>query len=82
MIETAEAVANADAIAATDGIDCLLIGTSDLTADMGISGQAEHPRVQAAYKAVIDAKAFSGAKGIFFMIDGSTVLPSTYISSV
>ncbi len=55
MIETAEAVGNVDAIAATPGIDVLLIGTSDLTADMGISGQAGHPRVQAAYQAVIDA---------------------------
>ncbi|HEY0421036.1 MAG TPA: aldolase/citrate lyase family protein [Acetobacteraceae bacterium] len=55
MIETAEAVANVDAIAATPGIDCLLVGTSDLTADMGISGQAGHQRVQDAYRAVIDA---------------------------
>ena len=55
MIETAEAVANADAIAATPGIDCLLIGTSDLSADMGISGQAGHEKVQAAYRAVIDS---------------------------
>jgi 2-keto-3-deoxy-L-rhamnonate aldolase RhmA len=54
MIETAEAVANVAAIAATPGIDALLVGTSDLTADMGISGQAGHPRVQAAYQAVVD----------------------------
>jgi 2-keto-3-deoxy-L-rhamnonate aldolase RhmA len=55
MIETEEAVANADAIAATRGIDALLIGTSDLTTDMGISDQVGHAKVQAAYKAVIDA---------------------------
>ncbi len=55
MIETAEAVANVDAIAATPGIDVLLIGTSDLTADMGISGQVGHQRVQDAYRQVIDA---------------------------
>jgi 2-keto-3-deoxy-L-rhamnonate aldolase RhmA len=55
MIETEEAVANADAIAATPGVDSLLIGTSDLSADMGISGQIGHERVQAAYKAVIAA---------------------------
>jgi 2-keto-3-deoxy-L-rhamnonate aldolase RhmA len=55
MIETEEAVANADAIAATPGVDTLLIGTSDLSADMGISGQMGHERVQAAYKAVIAA---------------------------
>jgi 2-keto-3-deoxy-L-rhamnonate aldolase RhmA len=55
MIETEEAVANVEAIAATPGIDALLIGTSDLTIDMGISGQAGHAKTQAAYKAVIDA---------------------------
>ena len=49
MIETPEAVANADAIAEVDGIDVLLFGTSDLTAAMGISGQIGHPRVREAY---------------------------------
>ena len=69
MIETAEAVANADAIAATPGIDVLLIGTSDLSADMGISGQIGHERVQGAYRAVIDAckkhGKFAGMGGIY-----------------
>ncbi len=54
MIETGEAVANADAIAAVDGIDVLLFGTSDLTADLGISGQIGHPKVYAAYESVAD----------------------------
>lgn len=60
MIETEEAVANVDAIAGTPGIDVLLIGTSDLSADMGVSGQAGHAKVQAAYKAMIDACAKHG----------------------
>lgn len=55
MIETEEAVSHADAIAGTHGIDVLLIGTSDLTADMGISGQIGHERVQAAYASVAAA---------------------------
>src|SRR5947207_6780391 len=45
MIESPQAVANADAIAAVPGIDGLLIGTSDLTAELGISGQIGHARV-------------------------------------
>ena len=69
MIETAEAVANADAIAATPGIDVLLIGTSDLSADIGVSGQIGHERVQAAYRTVIDACAkhgkYPGMGGIY-----------------
>jgi 2-keto-3-deoxy-L-rhamnonate aldolase RhmA len=60
MIETAEAVANADAIAATAGIDALLIGTSDLSADMEIPGQIGHERIQAAYASVGDACARHG----------------------
>jgi 2-keto-3-deoxy-L-rhamnonate aldolase RhmA len=52
MIETPEAVANADAIAAVQGVDVLMFGTSDLTATMGIPGQIAHPDVRAAYARV------------------------------
>jgi 2-keto-3-deoxy-L-rhamnonate aldolase RhmA len=52
MIESPEGLANAAGIAAVDGIDGLLIGTSDLTAEMGISGQILHPRVEEAYRSV------------------------------
>jgi 2-keto-3-deoxy-L-rhamnonate aldolase RhmA len=52
MIESAEAVRNANAIAEVEGIDVLFIGTSDLTADMGISGEIGHPRVTEAYEKV------------------------------
>jgi len=52
MIESPLAVANADAIAAVEGIDALLIGTSDLTAELGISGQIGHARVAEAYEKV------------------------------
>jgi 2-keto-3-deoxy-L-rhamnonate aldolase RhmA len=55
MIETEEAVSNADKIAAVDGIDVLLFGTSDLTTDMGIPGEIGHERVRAAYAAVGEA---------------------------
>ena len=59
MIETPEAVRNAAEIAAVPGVDVLLIGTSDLTASMGIAGQIGHPDVRAAYETV--AKACSAA---------------------
>jgi 2-keto-3-deoxy-L-rhamnonate aldolase RhmA len=55
MVESAESIRNADAIAAVEGIDVLFIGTSDLTADLGISGQLGHPRVIEAYQTVGDA---------------------------
>jgi 2-keto-3-deoxy-L-rhamnonate aldolase RhmA len=55
MIETAKAVENAEAIAAVAGIDALLIGSNDLSLDMGIPGQYGHDRVQDAYRRVGDA---------------------------
>lgn len=55
MIETPLAVENAEQIAAIDGIDALLIGTNDLSLEMGISGQIGHQRIKAAYRTVADA---------------------------
>jgi 2-keto-3-deoxy-L-rhamnonate aldolase RhmA len=55
MIETAKGAANAEAIAAVPGIDCLFIGTSDFTADIGLPGQLNHPQAVAAYESVIAA---------------------------
>ncbi len=52
MIETPLAVENADAIAAVQGVDALLIGTNDLSLEMGIAGQIGDPRIQAAYEQV------------------------------
>jgi 4-hydroxy-2-oxoheptanedioate aldolase len=48
QIETREALANLEEIAAVDGVDGLFIGPSDLSADMGLLGQGGgHPEVQA-----------------------------------
>ena len=55
MIETAAGVANAAAIAAVPGVDVLLIGSNDLCINLGIPGQSDHPRIQAAYATVLAA---------------------------
>ena len=69
MIETPEAVANAREIAAVEGIDALLIGTSDLSAEMGVPGQMGHEKVQEAYAEVAAAcraeKKILGMGGIY-----------------
>jgi len=69
MIESSEGLANAAGIAAVEGIDGLLIGTSDLTAEMGISGQILHPRVEDAYRSVgaacRKARKFLGMGGVY-----------------
>lgn len=55
MLETPEAIAQADAFAAVPGVDSILIGTNDLCAEMGIPGQFSDPRVEDAYRKVIAA---------------------------
>jgi len=47
QIETAEAVANIEEIAAVDGVDALFIGPSDLSASLGHIGNPGHPEVKA-----------------------------------
>lgn len=46
QVETLEAVANLDAITATDGVDGVFFGPADLSASMGLLGQPAHPRVR------------------------------------
>jgi 2-keto-3-deoxy-L-rhamnonate aldolase RhmA len=55
MIETPDAVDVADDIAAVNGIDALMIGTSDLSTEMGVPGQIGHDRVRKAYATVAEA---------------------------
>jgi 2-keto-3-deoxy-L-rhamnonate aldolase RhmA len=39
MLETPEAISNADDIASVEGVDMIMVGPHDLTAEMGILGQ-------------------------------------------
>jgi 4-hydroxy-2-oxoheptanedioate aldolase len=53
QIETSEAIANIEAIAAVDGVDGLFIGPSDLAASMGHLGNNRHPEVRAAIEVAV-----------------------------
>jgi 4-hydroxy-2-oxoheptanedioate aldolase len=55
MIETPKAVRNAEAIAAVPGIDSLLVGSSDLSMEMGIPGENGHAKIQDAVDKVVTA---------------------------
>jgi 2-keto-3-deoxy-L-rhamnonate aldolase RhmA len=55
QFESAEAVDNADAIFAVEGVDMVLFGTNDLTADLGIPGDYDNPKVRDAYVRAIAA---------------------------
>lgn len=65
QIETPEAVANADEIAAVDGVDVLFVGPTDLSYNMGIRDQLEHPQFVEALTEVSEAaKKHGKAAGI------------------
>ncbi len=55
QIETAEGLANVEAIAATDGIDALWIGQFDLTTSLGIPGRFDDPKFLDATKRIVAA---------------------------
>ena len=65
QVETAEAVKNADIMAAVDGIDVLIIGPADLSTSLGIFGQFKNPRLWDAFSEVATAcKRHGKAAGI------------------
>jgi 4-hydroxy-2-oxoheptanedioate aldolase len=55
MLESTNAISNAEAIAAVSGIDVLLIGTNDLCVEMGVPGELGHAKIVDAYARMIAA---------------------------
>jgi len=62
MIEDRSGVEHAAEIAAVEGLDGVVIGPFDLSADLGLLGQLEHPTVQAAFNHVIESCVAAGTK--------------------
>lgn len=55
IIEEEAALAHLDDIAATPGVDIVFVGTGDLSFSLGLRGQQDHPRVEAAARDVLAA---------------------------
>jgi 2-keto-3-deoxy-L-rhamnonate aldolase RhmA len=55
MIETAESIENIEQIAQVPGVDVLLIGSNDLSIELGVPGQFESPKFRTALKKVSNA---------------------------
>jgi 2-keto-3-deoxy-L-rhamnonate aldolase RhmA len=55
QIESVGALREADAIAATDGVDVLFVGPADLTHSLGVPGQFDHKTYLEALDTVIEA---------------------------
>ncbi len=60
MIETAEGLANAEAIAKVEGVDVLHVGSNDLLANLGKAGQFDDPEIIAAQDHVIGVARANG----------------------
>ncbi len=55
QMESREAIGNVEAITAVEGIDVAMMGTQDLSLDMGYVGQGQNPEMRAAVQKVVDA---------------------------
>jgi 2-keto-3-deoxy-L-rhamnonate aldolase RhmA len=55
QFESEDALHHAEDIAAVEGVDIVMIGSNDLLADCGLTGQYEHPRLRDAYARTIAA---------------------------
>ena len=55
IIEEARAVERIDEIAATPGVDVLFIGTSDLSFSLGLRGNQDEPKLEAAIARIAEA---------------------------
>ncbi len=67
MIESVPALANLDAICAIPGVHALFIGPNDLTTNMGIPNEYDHPDLIAAIQKTIDIGAkYHVAAGCWF----------------
>src|SRR4029453_12356367 len=60
QVESAAAVAQADAIAALDGVDVLFVGPRDLSHDLGVPGDVTAPAYLAALERVHAAATHHG----------------------
>jgi 2-keto-3-deoxy-L-rhamnonate aldolase RhmA len=54
MIESQAGLAAAEDIAAVDGVDVLLVGANDLSAELGIAGEMDDPRIDQAFRRVLN----------------------------
>jgi 2-keto-3-deoxy-L-rhamnonate aldolase RhmA len=67
QIETVEVLNHLDEVASTEGVDVLFIGPADLSMELGIFGQFEHPIFrEAVAKTVAAAEKAGKATGILF----------------
>ncbi|MEO0703193.1 MAG: HpcH/HpaI aldolase/citrate lyase family protein [Pseudomonadota bacterium] len=78
QVESQRALQNIDAIARTDGVDCVFVGPSDLSNDMGYPGNPSAPNVVAAIDQAIDRIRVAGKVPGIVTFDRHEIAP--YVS--
>lgn len=73
QVETAEALARIDEIAAVEGVDGVFIGPSDLSASMGHLGDSSHPEVLAGIAEAARKIRAAGKRASILALDPATV---------
>jgi 2-dehydro-3-deoxyglucarate aldolase len=66
QIESQQGVDNVDAIAATEGVDGIFVGPSDLAAALGHLGNAAHPEVQRAIQHIFASAKSTVSRAAFW----------------
>ena len=69
--ETAEALADIEAIVSMDGVDGIFIGPFDLSISMGMPGDFENPQFRAALERILSACRAAGKPCLIFAGDGA-----------
>lgn len=78
LLETPRAIANADVIAAVDGVDIISLGLNDLSASMGMLGEVRHEAITGYCRKVIAAAHRHGKIAVI----GGIADPDHYVSLV
>jgi 2-dehydro-3-deoxyglucarate aldolase/4-hydroxy-2-oxoheptanedioate aldolase len=73
--ESRRAIENVDAIAAVDGVDCVFAGPFDLSVDLGVPGQIDHPDETAAVERMIEGCRRQGKAPGTLMFDAAMLEP-------
>lgn len=73
LIETIEAVDQIEAICAVDGVDCVVVASFDLSTNLGVPGQMDHPRMTDAVARIEKAARDAGLplSGVAFSEDAA-----------
>jgi 4-hydroxy-2-oxoheptanedioate aldolase len=70
QIEDPETIDHIEEIAAVDGVDVVFVGPADLSLNLGIAGQFEHPKMQEVYERVAAAcKKYNKTAGLSCPLD-------------